>query len=226
MRCKHKTAAWHDGSKSAPHDALGADVHAGGGFVEEEHGGVAHEGDGEGEFALVAAGELGGHAVLEELEADGADDLMDVVFDARDAADAGIEAEVFEYGHLIARVDLGAHAQRGSSCSAVFADGDVFDKDFAAVVRGSDVASDEADCGTFAGSIGAQKGKDFAAFDAKRNVLYGDVAAKSFCEVHHSKTVVGRDVDALDFGGDFIIRLVGFFDVFWLVGSAADLVPD
>lgn len=49
-------SAGDDGSEGFPHDAFGRDVHPRGRFVEEEDGRVAHESDGEGEFAFVSAG--------------------------------------------------------------------------------------------------------------------------------------------------------------------------
>lgn len=131
MRREDEAAPGYDRRQRTPHDALGADVHAGRRLVEEENRGVAHEGDGEGEFTLVAAGELGGHTVLEELEADGADDFADIVFDILNASDAGIEAQMLEHGHLVAGVDLRADAEGVAGGGAVFADRDILDKDLA-----------------------------------------------------------------------------------------------
>ncbi len=93
-------------------------------------------------------------------------------------------------------------------------------------MRGADVAADEADGGAFPGAIGTEEGEDFASFDAEGDVFDSDIGAEGFCEVHGSEAIVGGGVDAFDFGGDFVIRLVGFFDVLGLVGSAADFVPD
>lgn len=58
VRCEHDAAVWGEGGEGAPHCAFGGGVEAAGGFVEEEDGRVADQGDGEGEFALGAAGEL------------------------------------------------------------------------------------------------------------------------------------------------------------------------
>lgn len=60
VRCEHDAAVRGEGGEGAPHGAFGGGVEAAGGFVEEEDGRVADQGDGEGEFALGAAGKLWG----------------------------------------------------------------------------------------------------------------------------------------------------------------------
>lgn len=60
VRCEHDAAVRGEGGEGAPHSAFGGGVETAGGFVEEEDGGIADEGDGEGEFALGAAGKLRG----------------------------------------------------------------------------------------------------------------------------------------------------------------------
>ncbi|SPQ23253.1 e98e75a7-7cbd-4612-a016-2ec9e6549ee9 [Thermothielavioides terrestris] len=64
--------------EGAPHDALGGGVEARGGLVEQQHGRVAHEGDGQRELALVAARQRGRLAVAQAAQADGAQDGRDV----------------------------------------------------------------------------------------------------------------------------------------------------
>ena len=69
--------------------------------------------------------------MLEELEADGADDSTDVVFDILNASNAGIEAQMLEHGHLVACVDLRTYAEGVAGSGAVFADRDIFDENLA-----------------------------------------------------------------------------------------------
>jgi len=63
VRCEHDAAVRGEGGEGAPHSAFGGGVETAGGFVEEEDGGIADEGDGEGEFALGATGKLKGGGV-------------------------------------------------------------------------------------------------------------------------------------------------------------------
>ena len=94
--------------------------------------------------------------MLKQLQAHGANDLADVMFDSGNATDAGVEAQVLEHGHLVAGVDLGADAQGISSQGAMFADGDILDNNLAAVMRRANVTANETDGCAFACTIRAE----------------------------------------------------------------------
>ncbi len=226
MRCEDETSPGHDGGEGPPHDAFGADVHAGAGLVEEEHGGVTHKRDGEGEFAFVAARELGRHAVGERLETDGAKAFGDVLRHVVDAADAGVEGQVLVDGHLVAGVDLRAHAEGVSGEGAAFADGDVFDEDVPTPEGGPDVAPDHADGGGFAGAVGAQEGEDLAAFHAECDVLDGYVASEGSGKVEGAQTVICGCRDALYLLGDFVVDWGFFLGVLRSVGFTAEAIQE
>lgn len=215
VRRQDERASGHDGREGAPHDALRCGVHARRGLVEEQHGRVAHQRDAEGELALVPAGQLGRHAVRVGRQPNGADDLADVVLHVGDAADAGVEAEVLFDGHLVDGVELGADAEVGARGGAVPQHRDILDEDVSAVVRGLDVAADEADGGCLACAVGAEEGEHLASADAEGDVLDGDELTECLCEVQNAEAVVGACYALQFVRYVFVDGFCCLFDVFW-----------
>lgn len=201
VRRDEQGAARRHGAEHAPHDALGGGVHARGGLVKQQDGRVADERDGKRELALVAAGEGGGLAGGVGRQADGAEDLGDVVGGGGDATDARVEDEVLEDGHGVDGVELRTDAEVVAGGGAVARERGILDEDVAAVV-GAQVPADEGDGGGFAGAVRAEEGEDFGRADAEGYVVDGEGRAEGLGEVGDAEAGGGRGGHAGEFLGE------------------------
>ena len=129
VRGEQDAPAGRHGRERLPHDAFARRVQAAARFVEQEDGRVAGHGDGQREFALRPSRQLPRELVPVGFEAAVGDELLDVVGRVGDAADLGVESEVFLHGEDVGGVELGADAQAGAGGGAVGEDGEVRDSD-------------------------------------------------------------------------------------------------
>ena len=119
VRCKHNTAVFGHGREVLPQHAFGCGVEAAGRLVEKEDRGITDDGDGEGELAFIAAGELLREPVSVGRQSEGTDEGFDVVGGVADAAYASVEGELLGYCEGIARVKLRADAEVRAGSSAM-----------------------------------------------------------------------------------------------------------
>src|SRR5207253_2485496 len=133
---------------------------------------ISHESNAEGELTLVTAGEFLAHAGLESLEADGADNLGNIVLDILDATNLGVEAEVLGDSHTVHRVELRADTKVRPCLCATSGNGNVFHKDFSTIR--SHVTTDHVDCRGFASAIRSEKGENLTASNSESNVFHSN----------------------------------------------------
>jgi hypothetical protein len=96
--------------KRFPHRALGERIHTRRRLIKEQDFWVTNERDSETKFPLIPAGEFVGHAIFEWFQAHRSHKILNVSFDIRDAADAGVETEVRKDGHLVESIVLRAYS--------------------------------------------------------------------------------------------------------------------
>lgn len=160
------------GSEGGEEGFTGGEVETGGGFVEEEEGGVGHEGAGDADalaFALgagsdVAGGEAGAAEEIEEVAGAGAFRLADAVGEGPDGAGGAGEDDLFD-GEPVEDFEVGvddadafAEVPETDVAEAATEDGDGA---FAGMTDGAGKGEE----GAFAGAVGTEEGPMFAAVD-------------------------------------------------------------
>mmetsp|Transcript_24589 Transcript_24589/g.66880 ORF Transcript_24589/g.66880 Transcript_24589/m.66880 type:complete len:495 (+) Transcript_24589:183-1667(+) len=162
-----------------PHEALGLRVKAGGGLVEEDDRGAAHEGDAERDAALLASRERV-HVRVElvpEVHRHGHvfGHLLDEM--ARHTAHSGVEEHVVAHGELgPQRVELGAHAD--AHLHLVHGRAQVVARDEGGARGGRVEAGEHGDGRRLAGTVGAQEPKALAFVDVKSEVVDAHLASR------------------------------------------------
>ena len=157
-------------------------VHAGGGFVEDEHFGAVQAGSGELQALADAkrqgSGFLfgdGSEVVLGECFADGG-------FAARaQAVEAGVQFEVLSDGEFFVEAEglrhvADAHPGRDAACVHRCAE------QAGATTAGLQEAGEHFHGGGFAAAVAAEEAEDFAFFDGEADVIHGGEVAKGFGE--------------------------------------------
>ena len=171
----------HAQQVSPEHVARGR-VHAGGGFVEDEHFGAVQAGSGElqalADTERQRSGFLfsdGSEVVLGECFADGG-------FAARaQAVEAGVQFEVLPHGEFFVKAEGLRHvadAHPGGDAACVHRRA----KQAGAAAAGLQEAGEHFHGGGFAAAVAAEEAEDFAFFDGEADVVHGGEVAEGFGE--------------------------------------------
>ena len=214
----------HAQQVSPEHVARGR-VHAGGGFVEDEHFGAVQAGSGElqalADTERQRSGFLfsdGSEVVLGECFADGG-------FAARaQAVEAGVQFEVLPHGEFFVKAEglrhvADAHPGGDAACVHWCAE------EFGVATAGLQEASEHFHGGGFAAAVAAEKAEDFAFFDGEADVVHGGEVAEGFgeavCFDGGRGMGVGNERGRVEAAGALLFFRRQQFDVGFFEGGAA-----
>mmetsp|Transcript_16754 Transcript_16754/g.57189 ORF Transcript_16754/g.57189 Transcript_16754/m.57189 type:complete len:745 (-) Transcript_16754:3551-5785(-) len=226
---KHDGAALQRAADDVPHEAARLRVHARGGLVEQDDGGVTHERDGHGQLPLVAAAVAAARAVRVALKVHLLDQLAHrgVHVPLLQAADARVEAQQLARGHVeVDAVELGAVAnvlarlrdlirdgvrlallhQPAATCLAAL--------DVRVTRGGLELAREHLEGGGLAGTVDTQQAETLALGDTDAHAAHGVALVRvllgKVLEDHHVRRL-GRfqACNALALRDHVVVFLVG-----------------